>query len=239
MNALELKTRLKTWDNNKTLFKLTAISILITVVFFPINLLLNPNVDPIVYEYPFLLGFGFVAFVLMIMIAFAGGVTFTLMMLDSYLIFSPKVLDSIGKINSNTIWRDESFLNKMSFGIHTNVLKLSKKYNDPKIEELQQGSLRQQTEIDEIKQIFQNQINELEKWAQTEFDRVVQDFVRQIGILQLKLDKSERRRINAESELKRKNEELKIWRKVASDVSFRTLRQEKELDKFQTMLDEF
>lgn len=139
----------------------------------------------------------------------------------------------------NLLSINDEFLRKFANGVFPKLIGFIRGYNDPKIEELQQGSLRQQTEIDEIKQRFQNQINELKKWTQTQFDKIVQDFVRQIGILQLKLDKSERRRINAESELKSKNDELKIWRKVTSDVSFRIIHQQKELDKFQTRLDEF
>ena len=157
MNASELKQKLNGLDNNKDFYKTIIISLLITTIFFPLNLWLNPDVDPIIYEEPILLGFGFLAITLMFLVFFVGGIVFTIFLLDGYLFLNPKFLDSIGKFNSSTIWRDDSFLDKMSYGIHTRVLKQSKKYTDPKIEELEHTNLRQQKEIDELKN---NQINE-------------------------------------------------------------------------------
>jgi hypothetical protein len=55
-------------------------------------------------------------------------------------------------------------------------------------------------QINEIKQGFQFQLEELRKWFQSQIDSRVSDFIRQIGILNLKIEKSERRRIHAESE---------------------------------------
>ena len=157
MNASELKQKLNGLDNNKDFYKTIIISLLITTIFFPLNLWLNPDVDPIIYEEPILLGFGFLAITLTFLVFFVGGIVFTIFLLDGYLFLNPKFLDSIGKFNSSTIWRDDSFLDKMSYGIHTRVLKQSKKYTDPKIEELEHTNLRQQKEIDELKN---NQINE-------------------------------------------------------------------------------
>ena len=157
MNASELKQKLNGLDNNKDFYKTIIISLLITTIFFPLNLWLNPDVDPIIYEEPILLGFGFLAITLTFLVFFVGAIVFTIFLLDGYLFLNPKFLDSIGKFNSSTIWRDDSFLDKMSYGIHTRVLKQSKKYTDPKIEELEHTNLRQQKEIDELKN---NQINE-------------------------------------------------------------------------------
>ena len=157
MNASELKQKLNGLDNNKDFYKTIIISLLITTIFFPLNLWLNPDVDPIIYEEPILLGFGFLAITLTFLVFFVGAIVFTIFLLDGYLFLNPKFLDSIGKFNSSTIWRDDSFLDKMSYGIHTRVLEQSKKYTDPKIEELEHTNLRQQKEIDELKN---NQINE-------------------------------------------------------------------------------
>ncbi len=215
MNALELKNRIKTWDNNKTLLKISGISILITMVFFPINLWLNPNVDPIVYEYPFLLGFGFVAFVLVIMMLIVFGGIFTIMMLDSYLFFSPKILDSTGKVVSNIISRDDELLDRWTDGILSRTAKINKKYDDPKFEEIQQGSLRQQTEIDELKQ----ENKELRK----DNKMFKEDYTRAFKIQNQKYEQSERRRIHAESEavkerVLKENTEQKLKEKDTNEL---------------------
>ena len=44
---------------------------------------------------------------------------------------------------------------------------------------------------------------------------------------------------NKDVKIKEQDEELKIWRKVASDVSFKADYKQKQLDKFQTKLDDF
>lgn len=176
MNALELKNRIKTWDDNKTFLKITAISILITGVFFPINLSLNPNVDPIVYEHPFLLGFGFIAFVLVVMMAFVCGSIFTLLILDSYLIFSPKILNSTRKTVSNLISKDEDLLDRWTDGILSRTAKSNQKYDDPKFEELEKKYERQHTEhlesIQEIKTELKTQ-NEKFNEKELEYNNII------------------------------------------------------------------
>lgn len=152
MNVLEIKQKIRQFDNKTTFVKLLAIATLFTAIIFPINLWLNPNVDPIVFTHPIFLGFGFVALVVAVMMVIVSGIILTLLVLDGYLTLSPRFLDSLGKINAFTLSRDESFLDRLSYGIHTRTLALSKNHNDPKVEELEQGSIRQQKEIDELKQ---------------------------------------------------------------------------------------
>jgi len=115
-------------------------------------------------------------------------------------------------------------------------------------------------QTDELKQGFEYQLWEVKKWCQSQIDSIIDIFRSKIGILNLKLERSERRRKSAEgylitakeiiiklkeeleskdNEIKGKNEELKIWRKVASDVSFKANYKQKQLDKFQTKLDDF
>lgn len=192
MNALELKNRIKTWDNNTTLLKLTAISILITGIFFPINLSLNPNVDPIVYEYPFLLGFGFIAFVLVVMMAFVSGAIFTLMILDSYLIFSPKILDSTRKTVSNLISKDEDLLDRWTDGILSRTAKSNQKYDDPKFEELESKYERFNNDRNDNERFYINQNLRL-KDELNKKDEKIHTLETKVSSLETRVDELERK----------------------------------------------
>lgn len=162
MNALELKQKIKSWDNNKAFFKVVALSVLITAVFFPFNLWLNPAVDPVVYEHPILLGFGFVAITLMFLVFFVGGIVFTMILLDSYLFLSPKVLDSYGRFNAHSVLRDSEVTNKMATGIHKTLKRLRLDDFTFQIDEVKKGLLFEINELKQDNKNFENRLTSLE-----------------------------------------------------------------------------
>lgn len=227
MNALELKNRIKTWDNNTTFLKLTAISILITGVIFPINLSLNPNVDPIVYEYPFLLGFGFVAFVLAVMVAFVCGSIFTLLILDSYLIFSPKILNSTRKTVSNLISKDEELLDRWADGILSRTAKSNQKYDDPKFEELENKFERHHNERMENERLYLNHNNRLANELEKAWEKNAR-LENKVESLETRIETVENRQ---KEELESKDKEIEKLKQEKSEL------EKKESEKIQEIGD--
>ncbi len=149
MNALELKQKLKESDNHKTLLKIFGLSILVSLIIFPINYWFNPNIDPVVTEYPILLAFGFVAFVVMFALLIVGGLVSIMLLLDSYLLVSPRVLDSYGRFNAHSVLRDSEITNRMANGIHQTLKRLRLDDFTFQIDETRKGL---QYQIDELKE---------------------------------------------------------------------------------------
>lgn len=86
-------------------------------------------------------------------------------------------------------------------------------------------------QLNEIKQGFQFQLDELKKWVESQIDSRVSDFIRQIGILNLKLEKSERRRIQVENKLKKEQENNDFLREEYEAVNTRLFKVEEELER--------
>lgn len=126
-----------------------------------------------------------------------------------------------GIFTGHSLATNDEFLGSFAKGVFLKLIGFIQGYNDPKFETLETKYERHHNERMENERLYLNDKNRLE------------DNIRKDNFILRAQNKNKDRKI------KEQDEELKIWKKVASDVSFRTIRQQKELDKFQTRLDEF
>lgn len=200
ITALELKTKLENIEKFRFRKFFTIFGILPSLFTFPMNYFFNySHIDPVVRSSPIMLGFGFLAFIMVCLVLSVSGLIALHFSINRYLSTTPKILDAVGRFNINTILRDGYVLREMAKGIHKYLKEFRKEDFELQIQEV-----KDKNEAD--KKELKNNIDEIKNDFMPEFQKVnlaLYEEKHKNKILMQNLEKVTKESLKKDEEIKR------------------------------------
>jgi hypothetical protein len=186
ISALELKNKIEDLDKKTSLLKfIIRFGIIPALIAFPLNYVLNPNIDPVVRSSPLLLGFGFFAFTAMFLTFAIGGLIMIHLSIVSYLAYR--------RFNANSVLMDDFVPRELAKRIDFHIFERLRAKFEPIFEEIKAGLRYEFSQSrKESDKLFMDEYRKVNLELQTERDLRKQEQARN-NQLETKITKLESR----------------------------------------------